>query len=276
MTKLSLCLRLSGAAAIALAASTPRVALAQDPPNAPLPPLPESETQAPQSATTKTDTPVVTAGVVRTNKVDTVVVAEPGSNVTVHGGPGSDKAHREYAPDPLRKATMIAAPIVLGVGGATAGIAFLTARNSTTCNYSNTPPYTTTCTHGDTAPPLVLYDVIVGAVPSAPRWAVGDVSGALIYTGLRGGSLLVASVIDWGNGSNDWIGPFTLGFLVPVTLAIVDLATAPHREDLQPAKPTAEETARAVRPRITGLTPVALTDSEHRVQGAVLDLTASF
>jgi hypothetical protein len=273
-------------AVFALGGLAPRWAHAQDAAAAPLPTLPAPDDDAasapPVRATTKTDTPIVSAGTVHTNHVDTVVVAEPGSNVTVHGSGdgGSSDGHREYAPDPGRKAAIIASPIVFGVGGAVAGITYLTARAQTNCTtsgvgYGTTYSSTTTCTHGDTVPPLVLYDVIVGAVPSTPRWVVGDVGGALLYTGLRGGSLLVASVVDWGNGQNNWIGPFTLGFLLPITLGIVDLATSPHREDLQPT-PKPQQDARLLHPRITALSPVALTDAEHRVNGAVLDLSATF
>jgi hypothetical protein len=269
-------------ALVALVCSAPRSAFAQDPPSDPLPPLPAADgdpAPPPVRATTKTDTSIVTAGVVRTNHVDTVVVAEPGSQVTVHrDAPG----HHDYAPDGGRKAALIASPIVLGLGAAVFGIAYLTARGQSNCTYDNTYNSGTgqyvgseNCTSGDTVPPLVMYDVIVGAVPSAPRWVVGDVGGALLYTGARGASLVVASVVDWGNGSNNWIGPFTLGFLVPMTLAIVDLATTPHREDMVPTKPSPDE-GHLLRPRITGLSPVALTDAEHRVNGGVLNLTASF
>jgi hypothetical protein len=253
-----------------------RAAYAQDPAAEPLPPLPPSQTPASGHAVTS-ETPVVNAGVVRTNRVDTVVVAEPGSNVTVH----ARSTKHEYEPDPARKAAIIASPIVLGVGGLAAGVAYLSARASQNCTYTTynnttTQSYTNNCTHGNTVPPLVLYDTIVGAVPSAPRWVVGDVSGALLYTGLRGGSLLIASVVNWGTDDSSWIGPFTLGFLVPITLAVVDLATAPHREDLQPSpKPPGEE-SRALRPRLTGITPVAITGPERRVDGAALNVSASF
>jgi hypothetical protein len=267
---------LTASALLSVLSFASRGAYAQDPPAEPLPPLPAEPQSAPAPrATTTTDTPVVAAGVVRTNRVDTVVVAEPGSNVTVHG---RSEAKKEYEPDPARKAAIIASPIILGVGGIAAGVAYLSAHNATNCNsnYVN-GQYTYSCTHGDQVPPLVLYDVIVGAVPSAPRWIVGDVSGALLYTGLRGGSLLVASVVNWGSDTSSWIGPFTLGFLLPVTLAIVDLATTPHREDLQPAppKPSTDE-SRALRPRITGITPVAITNPERRIDGMSLNLSATF
>jgi hypothetical protein len=261
---------------LGLACFVPRAAWAQDPSAEPLPQLPAKEPAPPARAATTSDTPVVSAGVVRTNRVDTVVVAEPGSNVSVHGG--STKHDREYEPDPGRKAAIIASPIVLGVGAAVSGIAYLSSRGSQTCTSTYTGNgYVYNCTHNNAVPPLVLYDVIVGAVPSTPRWVVGDVGGALIYTGIRGASLLVASVVDWGTDNNNWIGPFTLGFLIPMTLAVVDLATTPHREDLQPPapKPSTEESG-AIHPRITGIAPIAVTDSEHRVNGGVLSLSATF
>jgi len=275
------CFVFSGVAAAAMAVISPGIALAQDPPSDPLPQLPSANSgAAPAPGSTTSDIPVVSAGVVNTHKVDTVVVAEPGSNVTVHGQKARP-AHPEYAPDPARRAAMIASPIVLGVGGAAAGIAYISARNSQHCTFStvstaNGFTEAENCAHDNAVPSLVLYDVIVGAVPSAPRWVVGDVGGALLYTGLRGGSLLVASVIDWGSDSSSWIGPFTLGFLVPMTLAIVDMATTPHREDLQPQQKSPADQAKALRPRITGLSPAPVSDAQHRLQGAVLGLTATF
>jgi hypothetical protein len=266
---------------LAFALIVPRAARAQDSGDGSLPQLPAEKADAnssPARGTVKTDTPVVAAGTVRTNHVDTVVVAEPGSTVTVHGA-DSKRPQREYAPDPARKAAIIAAPIVFGVGAATAGIAYLVTKGQQSCSFSSSGNgYEDTCTTNDATPSLVLYDVIVGAVPSTPRWVVGDVTGALIYTGIRGASLATASLVSWGNGSQSWIGPFTFAFLIPVTLGIVDLATTPHREDLQPppTQPAPDQAALGFRPRITGLTPIATTDAEHRVNGGILSLGATF
>src|SRR5579872_5669536 len=161
---------------------------AESPAPRPLPALP-----APRSAVERDgDTPVVNAGVVRTNHVDTVVVAEPGSHVTVHG----DEGHREYASDPARKAAIIAAPIFFCVGGAATGLAYLAAKADTSCTSNSLAG--ASCQTSAT-PTLILYDTIVAAVPSAPRWVVGDFTGALIYTGLRSASVVVASVVNWGN-----------------------------------------------------------------------------
>lgn len=231
----------------------------------PLPALPGPRSEVERDG----DTPVVNAGVVRTNHVDTVVVAEPGSNVTVHG----DAGHREYGSDPARKAAIIAAPIFFGVGGAATGLAYLAARADSSCNGNNVRG--TTCQTSAT-PTLVLYDTIVAAVPSAPRWVVGDFAGALIYTGLRSASVVVASVVNWGNDASSWVGPFMLGFLTPVTLGIVDLATTPHREDLQRTHGPPEPQASAPRPAITSVTPVALTDPDRHVRGGMIAVSARF
>jgi hypothetical protein len=203
----------------------------------------------------------VHADVVQTQRIDTVVVAQPGSQVTLH----EEHAAHDYAPDPARRAAMIASPIVFGLGGAVAGIAYTTAHAN--C-------YGSDCGNSS----LVLYDLIVTGVPSAPRWVVGDVSGALIYTGLRGASVAAASLISWGNDSQSWVGPFMLGFLAPVTLGIVDLATTPHREDLVPPPDGGhpEQSRSQTTPRLTGLSPMPLTDAHHRVSGGALGIAATF
>jgi hypothetical protein len=243
---------------------------------APLPPLParsaDEAPATPPSSTPAVDRSMVRAGVVQTNHVDTVVVAEPGSNVTVHGGRGrSDK----YEPDSARKAAIIASPLFFGIGGAVFGIAYLSQKGSQRCTYDSVSG--SVCMTNNAVPALVAYDATVALVPSIPRAVVGDVNGALIYSGLRGASVLVASLVSWGDDSSSWMGPFTLGFAVPVTLAIVDLATTPHREDLRPHDEAPSETAAAApRVHVTSVTPAAVTDSENHVRGAMVHLSATF
>jgi hypothetical protein len=241
-------------------------------PAARAPASPAAASSTPIAAVPAADRSTVSAGVVNTNHIDTVVVAEPGSNVTVHGHGGPDR----YAPDPTRKAAVIASPILFGIGGAVFGTAYLTQKASETCTYTSTGP--PVCTHDDPVPALVAYDLTVAIVPSIPRWIVGDVNGALIYTGLRGASVLLASVVSWGSDHSSWMGPFMLGFAVPVTLGIVDLATTPHREDLHPHEGSpAESGAAAVSGfRVTSVAPAPLTDAEHRVRGAMIGLSAAF
>jgi hypothetical protein len=248
-----------------------------------LPPLPKPTAEdgpARTDAPSKDDIPVVQARVVKTNRVDTVVVAEEGSHVTV-----SPRSHREYAPDPARKAAIIASPIVFGVGSAVAGIAYLTARSNptTTCATtfsSSTQTQSTNCTtnpnNGDAA--LWTYNVIVAGVPSAPRWVVGDVMGALVYTGLRTASVVTASTVQWGNDTSSWIGPFMFGFLAPITLGIVDLATTPHREDLHPHDSQHDDPEAKAQTgfRISSIAPTTLTDADRKVNGAMLTVGATF
>ncbi len=264
-------------AVLSIVASRP--AFAQDTPDEealpPLPKPPPEVTPAGHTKASRDDTAVVQAQVVQTNRVDTVIVAEPGSNVTVH-----PSSHREYAPDPGRKAAIIAAPIVFGVGSALAGITYLA--RGTTCNTTfDANGSHENCQSSDGKVALWTYNIIVAGVPSTPRWVVGDVMGALVYTGARTASVVVASAIDWGhNDSSSWLGPFMLGFAVPITLGIVDLATTPHREDLAPKDDGHDaHEARAAAPtgfRVSAIAPSTLEDPSHKVNGAMLNLSATF
>jgi hypothetical protein len=261
------------AAVLAFAGSTPAFADDSSDDGA-LPPLPKpavEDAPAPADTPAKDDIRVVHAKTVKANHVDTVVVAEEGSTVTVH-----PRSHREYAPDPGRKAAII------GVGAAVAGLAYLSEHGQTTCTggfSSNQTVVTNTCTTNDASAALWTYNVIVAAVPSTPRWVVGDVMGALIYTGLRTASVVTASTIQWGNDASSWVGPFMLGFLAPVTLGIVDLATTPHREDLRPHDGQHDDPADAKAQtgfHVSSIAPTTLMDPEHRVNGAMLTLGATF
>jgi hypothetical protein len=283
MPRLSHCFAAAASVTVlALACSTPAFADdSADPGALPALPKPASEdAPEPSDAPAKDDIPVVQARVVKTNRVDTVVVAEEGSHVTV-----VPRSHREYARDPGRKAAIIAAPIVFGVGGAVAGLAYLAARANPTTNCSpgwdtSTQQQTTICTTDNTNGNMALwtYNIIVAGVPSAPRWVVGDVMGAVVYTGLRTASVVAASTIQWGSDTSSWIGPFMLGFLAPITLGIVDLATTPHREDLRPKDPQHDDPEAKAQTgfHISSIAPMTLTDPEHRVNGAMLTVGASF
>jgi hypothetical protein len=169
---------------------------------------------------------------------------------------------------------MIASPIFYGVGAGVTGLAYLVFRASNDCTStsSSTGGYTTTCTPRSGAGALVLYDLITTVTPSVPRWVVGDTTGALIFSGLRGASVLTASLVDWGDGNSDFLGKFIAGFLIPVTLAAVDLATTPHREDLEKADSHLDHTGFT----LTGISPVATMDPLHHVNGGTLQVSASF
>jgi hypothetical protein len=205
-------------------------------------------------------------GIVQTQHVDTVVVAEPGSRVAVHNAEASP-----YAPDPARKGAIIASSIGWGLGALVLGGGYLGTHGSETCTYA-TGSGASQCTHNGATDWLVAYDLDMAIVPSIPRWVVGDVSGALIFTGLRGASVAAASLVQW---SDDAFGPVVLGFLVPVTLGVVDLVFTPHRESLQ--RDDAPRTASATGGlHLLSLAPAPVTGPDRRVDGGSLHLTASF
>lgn len=259
----------------------PRAAAAQDDtdeaaPTAPAAPTPAPVTPAPAAAPAPVAAPavpVVHAGTVNTEHVDTVVVAQPGSRVDLHPERSDDDGPR-FARDPMRTAALIAAPIVWGIGGTVFGLAHL-ADQSQSCSttMASSGSSQTTCTRNSGVASLVLYDATMTFVPSIPRWVAGDTTGALGYTAARAASVLVGTLVDYGNGPDAWLGPFALGFMVPVALGIVDLATTPHREDLQPPRKAHDAKS---GPQLLGIAPSPVEDAHHHPAGATLQVSAAF
>jgi hypothetical protein len=183
-----------------------------------------------------------------------------------------------YAPDPERKAAVIGSAIGFGVGGGIAGIMYLVqydeerdnCRGYRTVRYSDGTTRVepdNSCSGGSARASLITYGAIVTFMPSIPRFVVGDTTKGLIYTGLRGASVTTAALVNWGeDGDTRWQGPFLLGFVVPVTLGIIDLATTPHREDLVEKEKTG----------VTGMAPVAVTDRHGKTHGAVFTVEGRF
>lgn len=182
-----------------------------------------------------------------------------------------------YARDPDRSAALIASSVTFGVGGAVAGVIYLVQQadandhcGKTRSNYtgSGTTYYVDNSGCGGARASLITYGAIMTFVPSLPRFVVGDTTKGLIYTGLRGASFSIAALVNWGdNGDTKWQGPFLLGFAVPLTLGIIDLATTPHREDLE---------QKVAKPGITSLSPVAVGDGHGHVSGAALSMGGIF
>lgn len=184
-----------------------------------------------------------------------------------------------FAPDPDRKAALIGSAIGFGVGGGIAGIMYLVQYNEERDNchdyryvrYSDgTSRYerdSSGCTGGGARASLITYGAIVTFLPSIPRFVVGDTTKGLVYTGLRGAAFATAALVNWGdNNDSRWQGPFLLGFVAPVTLGIIDLATTPHREDL----------AEKEKAGITGIAPVAVTDKKGRAHGVLFAMEGRF
>lgn len=184
-----------------------------------------------------------------------------------------------YAPDPERKAALIGSAIAFGVGGGVAGVTYLVqySEERDNCNRSRYVRYSdgttrwerdeNACQGTSARASLMTYGAIVTFLPSIARFVVGDTTKGLIYTGLRGASFLTAALVNWGNDNDTrWQGPFLLGFVAPVTLGIIDLATTPHREDLVEKEKTG----------VTGMAPVALTDRSGKAHGAAFTIEGRF
>jgi hypothetical protein len=189
-----------------------------------------------------------------------------------------------YAPDPDRKAAQIGASIGFGVGGGIAGIMYMVqyseerdrCRSGRFVQYSDgTSSYETDdsgCNGAGARASLITYGAIVTFLPSLPRFVVGDTTKGLIYTGLRGAAFATAALVDWGDdGDTRWQGPFLLGFVAPITLGIIDLATTPHREDL-----VEKEKAAMRKPGINGIMPIAMTEKTGQTHGAMVSLQGRF
>jgi hypothetical protein len=177
-----------------------------------------------------------------------------------------------YMRDTERSAAVIASAVTFGVGGAATGIIYLAERGDTCTEvYSSSGQYTgSSCHHNSAVSELVWYGAVVALTPSIPRFVVGDTSRGLIFTGVRAASILVAGLVDWGrddHGNENFEGPLLLGFVVPVALGIIDLATTPHREDLEPAAPPTVG--------ITSVAPAMLSD-RNGTHGAMLALSGRF
>lgn len=175
----------------------------------------------------------------------------------------------KYAPDPDRKAALLASTIFFGVGTGVAGIVYLVQWGNDRTTVCDTG---TGCRRVDADPgraraSLMTYGAILTLTPSIPRFVVGDTTRGLVYTGLRVASFAAAALIDWGSNSDTkWQGPVLLGFAAPLTLGIIDLATTPHREDLIERE----------KEGVTGFGVAPIASKDGKAQGAYVSLQGKF
>lgn len=165
-----------------------------------------------------------------------------------------------YAPDPGRKAALIASSLVFSLGTVASGSTYLLNildHGIGDCSLLES------CGNRDAAPALYAMGAIMTFTPSIPRFVVGDVGMGLLWTGLRGGSFALGTAVNWG--SDGAFMPITFAFIAPLTLGIIDLATTPHRENLRP-KHVRVETASF---QLDGLGPTAMMDRAGRTVPAL-------
>ncbi len=85
--------------------------------------------QEPSAPPARPATAAAPTAPVTVNHADNVIVAESGSQVTVHPKEGDD-----FAPDPARKAALIASSIFFGLGISVTGIGYLVAKGEQNCS----------------------------------------------------------------------------------------------------------------------------------------------
>lgn len=159
-----------------------------------------------------------------------------------------------WAPDPARRNALIASSITFGLGTMMSGTAYtVSLATSAMCS----DRLTTWCNE-PSKPALYAMGAFLTFTPSIPRFVVGDYGKALLYTTLRGGSFAAGAFVDWNDPT--YFVPFTFSFLAPLTLGIIDLATTPHREQLDGRRPQAAANSF----QLLGLGPTVTTDFRGR------------
>lgn len=132
-----------------------------------------------------------------------------------------------WAPDPARRNALIASSIVFGLGTMSAGTAYtFSVLSSQFCDGR----LSTWCSE-PSKPALFALGAFLTVPASIPRFVVGDYGKAVLYTALRGGSFAAGAFVDWNDPT--YFVPITFSFIAPLTLGIIDLATTPHREQLE-------------------------------------------
>ena len=204
----------------------------------------------------------------------------PYAPYTQYAPPMAYETRPRYQRDSDRTAALIGSAISFGVGAFVTGVTYLVKydEDQRKCDnhYGSYAGGTYTpidnsryCGHPSASASLVAYGAIVAVVPSIPRFVVGDTTGGLIYTGIRGAAVAAAALIPWGGSSDTkWQGPFLLAFAAPITLGIIDLATTPHREDLEDKKPA--------QPGVSSIAPVSLYDPRTGSNGVLMSMSGIF
>jgi hypothetical protein len=166
--------------------------------------------------------------------------------------PFSRPAKPRYAPDPARKGALIASSLIFSLGTVAAGSTYLV---NVAKHGVGDCALLEGCGSRNGLPALYAMGAIMTVTPSIPRFVVGDWGMGLLWTGLRGGSFVLGSAINWGPDANA-IMPVTFSLLAPLTLGIIDLATTPHRENLRPKQAKVE----TVSFKLDGLGPTTMVD----------------
>ena len=162
----------------------------------------------------------------------------------------------EPAPDRLRTAMLTTGWSLLGLNATITPVAaFAAGMAQMDCRY---------CTKDTRRPWLTTLPMVF--TPSLGRWAVGDVKGALLFTGLRAASWTTAALLVENTKRDDHLPVFLTAYALPIALAVVDLVTTPHREELAAPKGTS----------LQGIAPSPVLDAKGGIHGITLDAAGVF
>jgi hypothetical protein len=173
-----------------------------------------------------------------------------------------------YAPDPQRSTAIALGAVAFGVGTLGAGTWYLEqkieddSRASWNGRYHNISAHQVNMTSERAA--LVTLGAAEIIPASIPRFVMGDVGMALLFTGLRAGSFAIGALPNWGK--DNWAAPLTFAFAAPVALSIVDLATTPHREQM---RRRAAPVSAKQKVHLDGITPTVAFDQRGNAMPAL-------
>ncbi|MGZ5971660.1 MAG: hypothetical protein ACXWP4_28510 [Polyangiales bacterium] len=266
---------------VCLLMMTPALARASE-----LPPPPPEAMPAPPNNGTTVIAPPGSSGVtvVAPTAQGGTVTAQGCQSVTVSGAPivVEPGAPCPYQPPPpriiyierdpapkFRKDTGRSAAIALsavaqGVGSLVTLGVYLEATNDYQCSYASNS-FGPHCTRSNAIGELLLYGGLMTLAPAIPRMVVGDATGAAWFSAGIVASIALGKAIDASDeGFNQPGTGFAMfGFIGAAAIGIIELATTPHREDLE---------QKQTGPSIDGFTaaPLADTRGSHGMSFGVL------
>jgi hypothetical protein len=172
-----------------------------------------------------------------------------------------------FRPDPGRGAAIALGALTQGIGSLLTMSLYLKAAGHYSCTYTSNP-YGSHCEQSSGIPELLLYSGVMTIAPAVPRLVVGDAKAAAFFSLGIVASIATGKMIDASGKKFDDPGSgFALfGFVGAAAIGIVELATTPHREDLEPKKQG---------PSIEGFSAAPLADARG-THGMTMGMLGSF
>lgn len=173
----------------------------------------------------------------------------------------------KFRPDHGRSAAIALGALTQGIGSLLTLSLYLKATDHYSCTYTSSP-YSSHCDQSNAVPELLLYSGLMTLAPAIPRLVVGDGKGAAFFSLGIVASIAMGKVMDASDKkfSEPGAGFALFGFVGAAAIGIVELATTPHREDLEPKKSG---------PSIEGFSAAPLADARG-THGMTVGMLGSF